>query len=133
MLKPFNPHEGFCSHWWVGQADEGSEFLQFRVDGRVVARAEVKQDNASSFPEMEGLKTPPVLQEVVFIEVDRGYRSKGFGTDFIARLEEHYADFTLAAYSEEADDFWRSVGWHHCPHRDGQDSCRRNFFTSAEL
>lgn len=111
--KPFDEHDGFTDRWWNGPAYGELRYQFYKVlgDGAEVARVELDEDIAST----PHYKTAPKLGstglEIQFIEVAEGHRGQGIGTAVVHRLAELHSDRRLAAFSEEADDFWESLGW----------------------
>jgi GNAT superfamily N-acetyltransferase len=54
--------------------------------------------------------------EIQFIEVSNQHRRQGIGTQIVREIETWHPERTLVAFSEEADDFWASLGWHRYDH-----------------
>jgi len=54
--------------------------------------------------------------EIQFIEISADFRRKGFGTKIVRQLEARHPDRTLVAFSEQADEFWASLGWKRYDH-----------------
>jgi ribosomal protein S18 acetylase RimI-like enzyme len=50
--------------------------------------------------------------EIQFIEVSRSFRRRRIGTQVISHLAESHPDRRPVAFSEQADEFWSSLGRH---------------------
>lgn len=103
-------------------------FVQVLEDGVEVARVEL-DDPGGINPEYTGV---PDLGgerlEIQLIEVATAVRSRGVGTRVVEGLAGLHRDRRLFAYSEEADEFWASLGWSRFDHRDGQPQFHRALF-----
>lgn len=127
--SPFERSADFREGWWdnVPRAyDNGDmEFLSFRIADSEVARARISLNKqpgsdygvpwlASGYAELERL------------EVASRYRQPrtGIGTRAIQAVIDRHRDVGLLAYSEGADGFWDTLGWHRFEHPDGMPSGR---------
>ncbi|NHP16269.1 hypothetical protein G8767_22170 [Rhodococcus sp. IC4_135] len=85
-------------------------------------------DNSVSFGHYEN--TPSLGEkalEIQFIEVASPYRRKGIATEVVLAVAEIQPDRTLVAFSEDADEFWASLGWSRYDHSEGARSYRPLF------
>lgn len=112
------------ANFWVeeiygsGAPDDGYQrFLAINEDEEQVALVEL--DLAAK---REGFQTnhllpltgAPVL-EIQFIDVREKFRGQGVGKSVISELEKMFPGRKLMALSEDADGFWRSLGWEEIP------------------
>lgn len=99
---------GIDDPWYVQVVEAGAE----------VARVELKED-----VDIEHYANVPVIGserlEIAFIEVATAECSRGIGTQVVRALEQRHSDRRLLAYSEEADQFWASLGWEPFHYPDG--------------
>lgn len=103
-------------------------FVQVFEDGSEVARVEF-DDPGGINPEYTDVpKLGKERLEIQFIEVAAAASRRGIGTRVVHGLTELYSNRRLFAYSEEADDFWASLGWQRFDHRDGQPQFHRALF-----
>ncbi len=104
-------------------------FVQVREDGVEVARVEL-DDPGGINPEYTGV--PDLAEderlEIQLIEVATTAARRGIGTRVVQGLAELHRQRRLFAYSEEADEFWASLGWDRFDHRDGQPQFHRALF-----
>jgi hypothetical protein len=114
LYKPFTTMDGFQQPWWedlaYGYKRNRNFFFSFFEDQIEVARAEIelKNDAGSHY----GFRTPSNPCAVIhFFEVAEGRRRTGVGTQALSLLRSRFGFSPLVAYSEEADDFWDSLGW----------------------
>lgn len=133
---PFKRDMGFTHDWWHSRAGRvgedpftGKDYVQFLVNDVEIGRAEISDwlltDNYS------GVDSELAAKQIWFFEIRQDARLKGFGAEFAKSLISHYAEIPLAAFSEEADEFWRGIGWHHYPRKDGEgEPIYRNLFVS---
>jgi ribosomal protein S18 acetylase RimI-like enzyme len=54
--------------------------------------------------------------EIQFIEVANECRRQGIGTEIVRELAATHPNRTLVAFSEQADEFWASLGWRRYDH-----------------
>lgn len=84
-----------------------------------VARVEI-DDPGGINPAYTGVPDlDPERLEIQFIEVADAAHRRGVGTHVVYALQERHPDRRLFAYSEEADDFWASLGWERFDHPNG--------------
>lgn len=129
---------GFDDGWWHGRAEKVGDdslgaitYLQLCLNGIEIGRAEVGPwDLSDSYL---GFEETVKVWEIQFIEIRKEYRNQGFGIEFVRLLTESFPDRPLIAYSEEADDFWVSAGWHRCPGNDGETMGNRPLFISRKI
>jgi GNAT superfamily N-acetyltransferase len=112
--KPFSDDKSFEDSWWSGVAwgygDGETEFLSFQQGGVEVARAELSLDKRPN----EDYQVPSTgrrFVQVEFFEVSEDHRSRGVGTRAMRAVAQRYPAQCILAYSEEADEFWSSLGW----------------------
>lgn len=106
-------------------------FVQVLEGGVEVARVEL-DDPGGINPEYIGV---PGLGderlEIQLIEVATAAARRGIGTRVVQGLAELHRDRRLFAYSEEADEFWASLGWDRFDHPDGPQFQRPLFIQPA--
>jgi GNAT superfamily N-acetyltransferase len=114
---PFEPNDNFTARWWDTPPihDDDPWYVDVQRAGKEVARVEL--DDEVGFAHYA--RTPqlgPIALEIQFIEVSRAQRRQGIATELVARLAHQHPDRRLVAFSEEADDFWQSLGWERFEH-----------------
>lgn len=108
----FDEHDGFTADWWNRRIGDSPQyrFIQVLSDGVEVARIELDEKVYTAL--YEGAPDlGAIALEIQVIEVSGKYRRRGVGKAVVHGLAELYPDRRLVAYSEEADDFWSSLGW----------------------
>jgi GNAT superfamily N-acetyltransferase len=114
---PFTANDAFeHDHWWdhVSLFRDAFAYIEVRRGGIEVARVQLDDDlHGGDYVNLRGQN---VLQ-VDLIEVATPYRRQGIATDVIGLLTDEYPDHRLAALSEDADDFWASLGWRRYDNR----------------
>lgn len=136
---PYQVVEGFNTSWWhtrAGRIDvnlRGSkEYLQFRVNGMEVGRAEVIDCHLAD--DYNGIDIPVETKEISFFEIRQDLRRCGYGTTFVQHIVAHYNGTPVIAFSEEADAFWSSIGWSYYQRKDGEGwPYWRSLFTSEVI
>jgi GNAT superfamily N-acetyltransferase len=109
---PFEPSDQFTSAWWDDPPylDDDPWFVQALLDGEDVARVnldpEVHIDHYAGVPDLGGSGL-----EIAFFEVSAAHQRRGIGTAVIRSLVAEHPDRRFVAFSEEADEFWVSLGW----------------------
>ncbi|MGV3103799.1 GCN5 family acetyltransferase [Rothia sp. 32237D007AR] len=129
---------GFNNDWWHGRAGKigdtslgGFTYLQLCLNGTEIGRAEITLwDLSDSYI---GIDEVVKVREIWFFEIREEYRNQGFGAEFARLLIEAFPDRPLIAFSEGADDFWRSAGWHYYPRKDGETMGIRKLFISRKI
>ncbi|MDH6245502.1 GNAT family N-acetyltransferase [Mycobacterium sp. OTB74] len=119
-------------HWWDRPRNyyvSKPWFVQVLQDGVEVARVEL-DDPGGINPEYAHV---PVIGdderlEIQFIEVATASMRCGIGTGVVEALADRHRGRRLFAYSEDADEFWGSLGWQRFDHRDGQPQFHRALF-----
>ncbi|MET8282979.1 hypothetical protein [Micromonospora sp. NPDC005174] len=118
---PFAENNDFSLSWWDYRSLDGDKsytFLEVRQGGAEVARIELDSDvmidHYVGTPELGNSAL-----EIELIEVAEPQRRRGVGTKIIRGLVSRYPDRRLLAFSEEADDFWASLGWTRYDHPEG--------------
>lgn len=117
--KPFSESDDFTGDWWDDEIygyDPSQHFYAFFDGQHEVARVEIEvQDTVN--PEYEQPAHPGPYAVIHFFEVSADHRRKGHGTDAVQQLAGRYAGTPLVAYSQDADDFWGSLGWVRHEHK----------------
>lgn len=114
---PFDDVPGFNDYWWhrtiTGDPEQWFTFRDLRGEEVVRAAVDLHADVARNY---NGVVVPAQgFADVSFFEVRDDSRRQDLGTEAIGLLSEYYQGEQLAAFSEEADHFWISLGW--TPHR----------------
>lgn len=122
VFKPFSASDDFTEGWWTdslygySSADEVDEQFYAIFNGQdEVARieAELKDHLDGEYPTPG---TPGPYAVIHFFEVSAEHRRRGYGTAAIQLLSAQLPDVPVA-YSEEADEFWGSLGWERFEHK----------------
>jgi GNAT superfamily N-acetyltransferase len=112
--------EGFTPEWWHhGPVYPESDSTFFRVlnDSKEVARVEL--DDEVGIEHYAGVPAlGPIALEIQFIEVHIEHRGRGIGRAVVDQLADLHPGRRLVAFSEDADDFWSSLGWRRYLHAD---------------
>jgi GNAT superfamily N-acetyltransferase len=130
--EPFADSDEFNQDWWCRQVDPDDPYLLFEVwlGETEVARLDLEPgvviDEAYAVAEL-GATT----LEIGFFEVARSLRHRGIGSRVVRALAARHPDRRLIAFSEEADDFWASLGWQPYHHPDGSPTHRTLFVQPA--
>jgi GNAT superfamily N-acetyltransferase len=109
---PFERSDQFAADWWDDPPYLSNDpwYVQALLDGEEAARIEldpeVHIDHYADTPDLaaSGL-------EIVFFEVSAARQRQGIGTAVICALLAQHPDRRFVAFSEEADEFWASLGW----------------------
>ena len=121
QLLDFPESEHFEDRWWSGVARNSSGnkyWLSAFLRDEEIARIHI--DTNMSVDRAFGVASPRErFTEIVFFEVSACYRRQGRGTTVIKRLTALYPGRRFAAFSEEADCFSGSLGWHRHEHAEG--------------
>jgi GNAT superfamily N-acetyltransferase len=129
---PFQPDERFNSDWWTQSHSygDGYSYVQVFVDSEEVARVELDEDvELSHYTGAPSLGASAL--EIQFIEVAADQRGRGIATEFVRQLMAAHPSRRLVAFSEEADEFWSSLGWDRFDHPDGPTFYRPLFVQPA--
>ncbi|WP_433718674.1 GNAT family N-acetyltransferase [Microbacterium laevaniformans] len=134
-IAPFDPgNPGFTSHWWLEDlhraADQPLDLFTFTVDGEEAVRASVEASTRINGDSYEGWSGHVDVTEIAFLEVSAAHRGRGHGRAAVSLLAAHYGARRLAAFSENADEFWGSIGWSRLRRLDG-DGAYRSLFVNA--
>jgi GNAT superfamily N-acetyltransferase len=130
--EPFADSDEFNQDWWCSQVDPDDPYLLFEVRlgetevARLDLEAGVAINDAFAVPEL-GAAT----LEIGFFEVAKSRRRQGIGTRVVRALAARYPEQRLLAFSEQADDFWASLGWQPYGHPDGPTAHRTLFVQPA--
>jgi ribosomal protein S18 acetylase RimI-like enzyme len=112
---PYDRSSGFSTEWWVRDVVDPESTLWFSFHDEAnleVARAEL--DLASTVgSQYDGAPKPPPggFVEIEFIEVHSSLRCRGIGRQAVTLIAAEFSDRPTVAFSEEADEFWSSLGW----------------------
>lgn len=114
---PFRLDLRFEPTWWnePRYLDDTYRYIEVLMNDTEVARIALSEDIG-----IENYPTAPQLGdealEIQLIEVSSDYHRQGVGTEVIRLLTEAHPHRRLIAFSEQADDFWTSLGWHRHDH-----------------
>lgn len=125
-----NGVRGFDDEWWQGSHSRVGEVRDemFVAKGPHGEVARVRVNPRRVLCEAyEGFATPKDAVEIVFIEVRSDQRRRGIGELAVRHIKERYPGRDLVAFSEEADEFWRRIGWTQHPRQDGDTYYRPLF------
>jgi GNAT superfamily N-acetyltransferase len=112
VCMPFEPNDQFNGGWWdrTPYLDDDPHYIDVLLDGVEVARVELDHDFRDSMhvgaPELGASAL-----EIQFIEVVASHRRQGIGAEVVRRIASDNPNRRLLALSEEADEFWASLGW----------------------
>lgn len=115
--EPFEPSDNFNPDWWEHQSyyKDDPWYVQVLRGGVEVGRVEL--DESIDF---RHYVADPHLQsialEIQFIEVSTEYLRQGIGTEIVRELAATHSSRRLVALSEQADEFWASLGWRRYGH-----------------
>jgi len=115
---PFEESDNFTPDWWDRPRTYRDDpwFVQVLREGVEVGRIELDEGIRC----FKNYGADPRLQsnalEIQFIEVSTDYRSQGIGTEIIRELAAIHPTRRLCALSEDADEFWASLGWRRYDH-----------------
>lgn len=125
---PFAPGDQFTPDWWdrVPYMDDNPHYVGVWLDDVNVARVELDHEFRGS-AHIGAPKLGDRALEIQFIEVAESYRGQGIGTETIRLLVAHHPGRRFVALSEDADDFWASLGWDRYDHREGPTRYRPLF------
>lgn len=125
---PFQPSAEFRESWWsdVPYMADVPHYVPALLDGTEVARVELDH----GFEGSDHLGVPTLgtsALEIQLIEVAQRYRRQGVGAAVINRLASRHPERRLLAMSEDADEFWASLGWARYDHPEGPQFYRPLF------
>lgn len=131
-IAPFDPRNpAFTQRWWLEDlhrvADQPLDLFTFTVDGEEAVRASVDASTRIDGGSYESWRGRVDVIEIAFLEVSSAHRGHGHGKAAVAQLVEHYAGRRLVTFSENADEFWASIGWTHLRRLDGDEAYRPLF------
>lgn len=116
---PFKADQRFRPGWWDRWPAAGaSDFFGVEAEGVEVARVQIVP---AVFPE-EYLGVPPFgpdMLKIQLLEVAVDRRREGLGARVVQALSHVFQGRRFEAFSEGADEFWMSLGWHRFEHPDG--------------
>jgi hypothetical protein len=110
---PFDERPGFTDPWWhheVRSPDGTEVWVSFLLGGQEVARAELEMQSDAGIS--YGVRPPTGgYTEIVFLEIREDLRRTGIGRAAVGLIAADHPGSRLAAFSEDADEFWSSLGW----------------------
>jgi ribosomal protein S18 acetylase RimI-like enzyme len=118
IYKPFSESDDFTDGWWddaIYGFEPTQHFYSFFVGQHEVARAEIELQDVLN-PEYEQPAHPGPYAVIHFFEVSEDHHRKGYGTEAIQQLADRYEAMPLVVFSEDADEFWGSLGWDRHEH-----------------
>jgi ribosomal protein S18 acetylase RimI-like enzyme len=129
---PFEVNDNFNPDWWdrVPYLEDDPHYVQVLLDGVEVGRVELDHGFRGS-KHLGAPKLGDKALEIQFIEVAESCRGQGIGAEVVRLLVERHHDRRFLAMSEDADDFWASLGWDRYDHRDGPQRYRPLFVAPA--
>lgn len=137
--SPFNDRTpGFRHEWWIetfahARNPDHCPYSFTDETGEEVARALLRA--RAGFVDIEdagvSLPTDAISVDLIEVRADLRYPRRGVGTRVVRELEFLHPVSTLYAFSEGADEFWRSAGWEFMPRRDGRTSYRPMFVSTS--
>lgn len=130
----FEPDDRFTDGWWTSDYSDADDYsnVQVLLGDTEVARVELDQRvEISHYSSTLALGDQAL--EIQFIEVATDQRGQGIGTEVVRLLEVAYPDRRLVAFSEEADEFWGSLGWDRYLHPIEPQHYRPLFIQPARL
>lgn len=124
-------HERYTYGWWDGgyrfHYTDGRRWFVAHRGGLEVGRVEV--DVASGDDYYVGsavLGNGPIL-DIEFVDVATDQRRQGIASKMVQHLMDVFPGHRLVAFSEDADEFWGSLGWTRIEHPGGSDHYRPLF------
>lgn len=125
---PFASSDQFTPDWWdrVPYLDDNPHYVGVWLDGKCRAGRKLDHDFRGS-AHIDAPKLDDHALETQFIEVAESYRGQGIGTETVCLLAAHHPDRRFVPLSEDADDFWASLGWNRSDQRDGPARYRPMF------
>lgn len=121
QLLDFPESPEFHDRWWSGPAHNSSGksswYSAFAGEAEIV-RVRIALDIEIS-PSFAVVAPADGFVEIVLFEVAASRRVRGYGTTTIRTLKALYPDRKFAAFSEQADGFWGSLGWARYEHEEG--------------
>ena len=103
-------------HWWSRIRLYDAVFFEVRSEGIEVARVELDEHvHIEHYPDVPLLGDAAL--EIQLIEVHQKHRRQGIATEVVRLLARAHPERRLVAFSEEADQFWDSLGWRRGPPR----------------
>jgi GNAT superfamily N-acetyltransferase len=116
--SPFEPSHGFDAFdWWdrLPYWNDKPWYIQILRDESEVGRVELDEKVGLRHYGVDRHLEAKAL-EIQFIEVSADCRRQGIATQIVRELERRHPERTLVAFSEQADDFWASLGWRRYDH-----------------
>lgn len=120
VYKPFSESDDFTGGWWDDEIygyEASQHFYAFFMGQHEVARVEIEvQDDLN--PEYRRPAHPGPYAVIHFFEVSKDHRRRRHGTAATQLIVGRYRGTPLVAFSEDADEFWGSLGWARYEHAD---------------
>ncbi|GAB2829177.1 hypothetical protein GCM10027176_36720 [Actinoallomurus bryophytorum] len=118
--QPFASSEEFNDRWWnnIKLFGDTATYLEVHRAGTEVARVELDEHVYIE----HYLDVPPLgdtALEVQLIEIHKEQRRQGIATEVVRLLARTHPTRRLVAFSEEADQFWDTLGWRRHEHPEG--------------
>lgn len=126
VYKPFSESDDFSDEWWddtIYGFEPTQHFYSFYDGQYEVVRVEVEIQDVLN-EEYEQPAHPGPYAVIHFFEVSEEHRRKGYGTEAVHLVADRYPGLPLVAFSQDADDFWGSLGWARYEHRTEPDFSR---------
>jgi GNAT superfamily N-acetyltransferase len=126
--RPFEPNEHFTDEWWdrANLFGDDDTYIQATLDGAEVGRVHLDEQVWTSHyagaPDLGA-----VALEFQFIEIADDHRRSGIASELIGTIADMHPTRCLVAFSEDADEFWASLGWDRYDHPEGPDRYRPPF------
>lgn len=119
--------------WWDEPRYYSDEpwFVQVMEDGVEVARVELDDPGGINPTYVNVPAIGPERLEIQCIEVATAARGRRIGTQVVQALVQRHPDRRLMAYSEDAHDFWASLGWDRFDHPEGPQFHRPLFIQAV--
>lgn len=118
VYKPFSESDDFTEGWWddaIHGFEPNQHFYAFFDGQHEVMRVEIEVQDILN-PEYEQPQHPGPYAVIHFFEVSEDHRRKGYGTDAVQQIVDCYRGMPLVAFSQDADEFWASLGWERYEH-----------------
>ncbi|WP_242459270.1 GNAT family N-acetyltransferase [Rhodococcoides fascians] len=116
-------------HWWdyVPYHFDDPWYVQVQSGGAEIARIELDDPGDINHDYTNAPELGPERLEIQTLEVAASSRERGIGTRVVQALMERHPHRRLFAYSEEAHEFWVSLGWQRFDHPEGEQFHRPLF------
>jgi len=128
VWTPYELNEEFNGDWWNSPpySIDDPHYVKAILAGVEVARVELDHYFRGS-KHVGAPRLGATALEIQFIEVAKSYRRQGVGAEVARRLVESYPNRRFLALSEDADEFWATLGWNRYDYHDGPHQYRPLF------